>query len=869
MTRAVRRASPFLVALWVLLAAPIHSSAQTTALYLDSQPGDYIGQGERQTITPGAIVFTASQSDPLIDDVVITAQTSNFSTVWRTWFVPPEGLSLAPGLYENTSRSQLDVSGMGRGCGGSNGRFHVYEIEYDETGTLTRFAADFEQHCEGQIPALFGAVRFNSTRASLVPFDGAYPVYSLTVTPASNGYVIGPEIDCGAGRVECVQTYTPGTVVALTPVATTGYLFLGWAGDCLGEHTATVAITRRRFCTPVFAAAPATGLPEVPDYSDGFFFIQGLTRDLEGIPDGPTRLAYLGLSPTSPVRSIIEPTRYRYSSAERALLTVKGPDGTTLELLFAAPSGSVLSPGDYLYTSSASDPSPVPMLAVGGACTQGGRFRLYEYSHDSQTGAVTTFAADFECGPNIAGTIRYRSTRKSLLPFDGNYPLHSLQVVPTAGGYVIGIGIACADGGTIDCTETYGSSTAVSLQAIASAGYEFVAWTGHCTGSQSTTTVLVDAATRCFAVFVPTRDGGAPDNPLFAASTLFIDSLGSAANRSIWLGQDSGVTTRVWPNAVNLTFTPVGSGSTATISFAVSDGVLALGDFEEQYEPAFGFSLSGCYGSVARFRIYEMTIDSAGRLLTFAADFEALCTRMVGQPHLVGAVRFNSQRPRIVPFDGEFPLTKLIIQPTVNGIVTAAGIDCGPASSDCVEIFGAPANAVLTATPLDGYRFIGWSGACRGEGTTTVAVSWIRTCTAVFNAIIPGTGIEDPRIRDRALMIDSQPGDNVGLGQRAILLDTNISAGHFSRSRISVLIETIDRTLWSIELQAPSGQELQAGIYASAIDVSSAKGSPGIPCPIVLECLLVIDSSRWALHHLRGRVRLEHVFRGDLAGRRL
>jgi len=56
---------------------------------------------------------------------------------------------------------------------------------------IDQFAADFEQHCDGRAPALFGAIRFKSTRSSLLPFDGAVlprPVMSLN--PPSNGGVV-------------------------------------------------------------------------------------------------------------------------------------------------------------------------------------------------------------------------------------------------------------------------------------------------------------------------------------------------------------------------------------------------------------------------------------------------------------------------------------------------------------------------------------------------------------------------------------------------------------------------------------------------------------------------------------------------------
>jgi len=38
----------------------------------------------------------------------------------------------------------------------------VHEVAYGPAGDVLSFAADFEQHCEGAAPALFGSIHFNS-----------------------------------------------------------------------------------------------------------------------------------------------------------------------------------------------------------------------------------------------------------------------------------------------------------------------------------------------------------------------------------------------------------------------------------------------------------------------------------------------------------------------------------------------------------------------------------------------------------------------------------------------------------------------------------------------------------------------------------
>ena len=67
-----------------------------------------------------------------------------------------------------------------------------------------------------------------------------------------------------------------------------------------------------------------------------------------------------------------------------------------------------------------------------------------------------------------------------------------------------------------------------------------------------------------------------------------------------------------------------------------------------------------------------------------------------------------------------------------SGTVTStpAGIDCG---TDCTESYAWGASVELHATPATGSLFGGWSGACTGTDTCTVAVQDVRTVTATFH----------------------------------------------------------------------------------------------------------------------------------------
>ena len=79
------------------------------------------------------------------------------------------------------------------------------------------------------------------------------------------------------------------------------------------------------------------------------------------------------------------------------------------------------------------------------------------------------------------------------------------------------------------------------------------------------------------------------------------------------------------------------------------------------------------------------------------------------------------------------PLFALTVAKNGSGTVTSnpAGINCG---TDCSEAYGAGANVNLTATPASGWQFAGWSGACTGTGTCSVAMNAAKSVAASFTS---------------------------------------------------------------------------------------------------------------------------------------
>ena len=843
--RHVRRFLVRLPAIFIIgVCAVSQARAQTTALAIDSQPGDVVGEGRQQTWTDSTLEFAAwMNSDRTL--VVVTATAPDFSTRWSLAFAAPAGALLGAGTYENATRYDLPHVGAGlavnapyKTCALLVGRFVIHEMVVGPTGSLTRFAADFEQHCWDVTPALFGAIRYQSTRSSLTPFDGDYPEYWLRVGAADNGYVTGPGIDCGAGRGDCSEAYAADAEVSLQAFPSPGYAFIGWAGlDCLGGQHAVTTMTRRRFCVPIFSVEGGGSGAESPDYSQGAFFMDGPVGYAIWESDRRVSRVYVVEDGGLPIRSTITVTE---ATENRIEFRIAGPGTSEWHVSFAAPPGEALGPGSYAFAVSDHDRrGPVPAFALSeraGSCGDGARFVVHEI--EVSGGVVPRFAADFEvpCGSAGAltfGSIRHRSTRTSLLPFDGAYPSYVLHIVSTIGGYVESAGIACGDGGRTDCDETYGAPATVALRALASSGYQFLAWGAGCSGDAADISVTIDHTQRCFAVFTPAGASTAPADSSLGVGSLFIEGPESIAGspRTVWLAANSFVRTVSDGKFVRIEFhTPA---HVRTVEFRAPNGAdLIAGDYDEAFmsgAPAFAtLDISGCWAALGRFRIHEASYDSSGALLAFSADFEAFCG--FERLHLAGAVRYASSRSRLLPFDGAYPIFKLNVEPASNGTVTGAGIDCGPGRGDCSQEYGGPANVALQATPAPGYRFVGWTGACDGGAFTSVAIDWVRRCSAVFGAVVPGRFADDPRTRSRAFYIDSQPGEEIGRGRRHVWLDGRwVQSVVGDRNIVSFHIHLPEHESWWIVLRAPTGADLQPGVYENAVSAFTASATqPGI-----------------------------------------
>jgi len=193
----------------LLIVAPGLSLADDVLMF-QSEPGDYIGQGQMQTLTyaPGQVTIGNFGSGVMI------APPLSASPHWHLILAPPQNGSFAAACYERTVRAnfdspqqpELDFSNASRGCSQSIGRYKILEYVAGAPGQPPSvLAVDFVQHCSANGgPALYGKIRFNSSVPTTENYlDPAIAVSGQLSYDAEAGAVGG-----GAGAVSRTIPFT-------------------------------------------------------------------------------------------------------------------------------------------------------------------------------------------------------------------------------------------------------------------------------------------------------------------------------------------------------------------------------------------------------------------------------------------------------------------------------------------------------------------------------------------------------------------------------------------------------------------------------------------------------------------------------------
>jgi hypothetical protein len=382
---------------------PALAQGQTTALYMKSEPGDYIGAGAEHLYTPEDGVQVNVTRYVFGGGIGFHFFRSGSPTLSWSINLGAGGPPLEQGTYPvavrlGRSYPELSISGSGRACTGF-GRFEVLEVVYDGSGNVERLAVDAEQHCVGSAAGLFVALRYSSTISSLQPFGGNYPRYELQIALPANGRIVGDGIDCGGGASSCTRTFAEPQAVALTAVPDPGFIFTGWSGRCSGPETVEIEVTIVTPCSATFS-------PPDPPAPWTVLFWDSSPGDYVG---GGMRSAY------TPANSVWRAARQIVGTrAEFSITTIENDGESSMYVTFDTTAGPVIPPGTYV-----DDDNVYPSLVRVGKDSRGcgadfNRMTIHEWDVDAD-GLPTRVAADIEqrcpsTAPPLLLTLRYNST---------------------------------------------------------------------------------------------------------------------------------------------------------------------------------------------------------------------------------------------------------------------------------------------------------------------------------------------------------------------------------------------------------------------------------------------------------------------------
>jgi len=192
------------------------AAGEVARLVLDSEPGDYIGQGQMWDVlfdvdlgaTLSAQVFENGDGEPETVQFVMD-DNGPINTFTLLAFSSRDIGPLAVGEYLDAQRYPfqdpghpgLSCSFQNRGCNTLTGSFVILAIDFDAGNDLVRLSASFEQHCEGGDPALFGQFQYTRCSRADLDFSGDVGILDLLRVLAAWGGS-GPEDLDGSGSVD-------------------------------------------------------------------------------------------------------------------------------------------------------------------------------------------------------------------------------------------------------------------------------------------------------------------------------------------------------------------------------------------------------------------------------------------------------------------------------------------------------------------------------------------------------------------------------------------------------------------------------------------------------------------------------------------
>ena len=385
--------------------------------------------------------------------------------------------------------------------------------------------------------------------------------------------------------------------------------------------------------------------------------------------------------------------------------------------------------------------------SITGGVAGAGAGTIMSYCHALSPGMANisfNFGTNHNKGVNawrVASVLQ--SGAQTYLPLDSTVQNYALSVARegTGSGTVTSApaGINCGS----TCSASYAAGTQVTLTAQAASGSSFAGWGGACTGTSSSCSVTMSAARSVTASFN------------VASNT-----------RLVTLNKAGSGTGSVSSSPSGLACATDCSGASASFSSSAAITLTA--------QPSSGSVFAGWGGSCTG--TGSCTIPAGSSDVNVTASF----TLNGGAPRTVTLVKGG---------DGAGSVSS-----SPSGLTCSA--DCNQASAT----FAGSTTIVLTAQAATGSRFVGWTGACAGTGTCTIAAGSTNVrVTASFNTDSSGGGgpLPDPVqfVTQQYLDFLGRSPDSAGLSHWV----SQLNAGSVTRAQL------IESFMYSNEFQGRFG----------------------------------------------------------------
>jgi hypothetical protein len=571
-------------------------------------------------------------------------------------------------------------------------------------------------------------------------------------TGASYGRVLSSPagVDCGA---DCAQGYPYDTFVDLTasvPIAAAA-TFTGWSGGgCSGAATTcTVRMNQAQSVTATFAirshtisvsTTGGTGSGTVTSVPAGInapatpaaAFAYGTTVTLTAAAAGGSNFSGWSLAGCPGVGSCdvfvdgAKSVTATFTLQQFTLAVSKTGTSTNLGTVTSTPAG----------------------IACGATCSAGFAFnQVVQLAATTMPGVVFLGWSGEGCSGTGSCTVTMSQARSVSAAFEGDKTL-TVAVNGTGTGTVVST--PAGINAPTDGTETYAHGTVVTLTATAnSTTSNFAGWSGACTGAMTTCNVTMDQARSVTATFnlktytLTVNKAGAGVGTVTSdvsgiscgtacatqsatynyGQTVVLSQLAGADSQFVaWAGSCSGATCSLSMTADRtvsadfkrtdkvLTVTVAGTGTVTS----TPAGISAPTDSSEAYAHGTMVTLTAAWNSTS----HDFAWGGA------CSGTATTCVVTMDQARSVTATFTIKSWLLTVVRDG-------VGSGTVTSTAPAGAIACG---ADCVETVTHGTMVTLTATPVAGDVFYGWSGGgCSGTGACTTTVTAATTVTATFD----------------------------------------------------------------------------------------------------------------------------------------